>query len=110
MLESIALGVGEGRARMKARSKFAIGSGIIVVTLVSLAYVGFTQSKTYYHTISELGTLHGASTHQRMRVSGNVRAGTIERRCHPDRHDRHNHFHAETVSAPVLAAHANDFP
>lgn len=63
---------------MKARSKFLIGSAIIVVTLVSLAYVGFTQSKTYYHTISELGTLHGAAMHQRMRVSGNVRAGTIE--------------------------------
>lgn len=63
---------------MKARSKFVIGSGIIVVTLALLAYVGFTQSKTYYHTISELGTLHGAAMHQRMRVSGNVRAGTIE--------------------------------
>jgi cytochrome c-type biogenesis protein CcmE len=62
---------------MKARRKFLIGSGIIVVTLVSLAYVGFTQSKTYYHTISELGTLHGSALHQRMRVSGNVRAGSI---------------------------------
>ncbi len=63
---------------MKARAKFLTGSGIIVVTLVSLAYVGFTQSKTYYHTISELGMLHGAALHQRMRVSGNVRAGSIE--------------------------------
>ena len=55
---------------MKARSKFLVGSGIIVVTLVSLAYVGFTQSKTYYHTISELGTLQNSALHQRMRVSG----------------------------------------
>jgi cytochrome c-type biogenesis protein CcmE len=62
---------------MKGRGKFLVGSGIIVVTLVLLAYVGFTQSKTYYHTISELGTLQGASLHQRMRVSGNVRSGTI---------------------------------
>jgi cytochrome c-type biogenesis protein CcmE len=45
-----------------------------------LAYVGFTQSKTYYHTISELPTLQGASLHQRMRVSGNVRAGSIAHR------------------------------
>ncbi len=37
---------------MKARGKFLIGSGIIVATLLVLAYVGFTQSKTYYHTIS----------------------------------------------------------
>jgi cytochrome c-type biogenesis protein CcmE len=63
---------------MKARTKFLIGSAIIVVTLVLLAYVGFTQSKTYYHTISELGTLQSAALRQRMRVSGNVRNGSIE--------------------------------
>jgi cytochrome c-type biogenesis protein CcmE len=62
---------------MKAQSKFLIGSGIIVATLAFLAYVGFTQSKTYYHTISELAALSPASQHQRMRVSGNVRAGSI---------------------------------
>jgi cytochrome c-type biogenesis protein CcmE len=65
---------------MKARTKFLVGSGIIVATLCMLAYVGFTQSKTYYHTISELPTLQGASLHQRMRVSGNVRAGSIAHR------------------------------
>jgi cytochrome c-type biogenesis protein CcmE len=64
---------------MKARSKFLIGSGIIILTLMALAYVGFTQSKTYYHTISELGTLSGSALHQRMRVSGSVRAGSIAR-------------------------------
>ena len=63
---------------MKGRTKFLIGSTIIVITLVFLAYVGFTQSKTYYHTISELGTLQSAALHQRMRVSGNVRNGSIE--------------------------------
>jgi cytochrome c-type biogenesis protein CcmE len=62
---------------MKVRSKFLVGSGIIVITLVSLAYVGFTQSKTYYHTITELSTLRGMSLRQRMRVSGNVKNGTI---------------------------------
>jgi len=65
---------------MKTRRKFVIGSGIIVLTLVSLAYVGFTQSKTYYHTIAEVATLHGAALQQRMRVSGSVRAGTIQHR------------------------------
>ncbi|MGA8144990.1 MAG: cytochrome c maturation protein CcmE [Candidatus Acidiferrales bacterium] len=64
---------------MKARGKFLIGSAIIVITLVSLAYVGFTQSKTYYHTITELSTLQGVALHQRMRVSGNVRNGSIAR-------------------------------
>lgn len=62
---------------MKARGKFIIGSGIIAATLLLLAYVGFTQSKTYYHTISELSTLQGSALHQRMRVSGDVRAGSI---------------------------------
>jgi cytochrome c-type biogenesis protein CcmE len=64
---------------MKTRRKFLIGSGIIVITLISLAYVGFTQSKTYYHTITELSTLQGSAVHQRMRVSGNVRNGSIAR-------------------------------
>jgi cytochrome c-type biogenesis protein CcmE len=64
---------------MKARGKFAVGSAIIVVTLLALAYVGFTQSKTYYHTISELPTLNSAALHQRMRVAGNVQNGSIAR-------------------------------
>jgi cytochrome c-type biogenesis protein CcmE len=66
---------------MKAQKKFVIGSGIIIATLLALAYVGYTQSKTYYHTISELPTLSGSTLHQRMRVSGNVKAGSIS---HPD--------------------------
>jgi cytochrome c-type biogenesis protein CcmE len=63
---------------MKARGKFIFGSGIIVATLLVLAYAGYTQSKTYYHTLSEVATLHGTALHQRMRVSGNVAAGSIE--------------------------------
>ena len=62
---------------MKTRSKFLVGSGIIIATLLALAYVGYTQSKTYYHTISEISALPAPSLHQRMRVSGNVRAGSI---------------------------------
>ena len=62
---------------MNARGKFLIGSGIIVATLVGLAYVGYTQSKTYYHTISELPNLTGTQLHERMRVPGNVRNGSI---------------------------------
>src|ERR1700747_2304214 len=78
MLES-AVEAPSGVPHMNARSKFLVGSGIIVITLMALAYVGFTQSKTYYHTITELSTLQGSALHQRMRVSGNVRSGTIER-------------------------------
>jgi cytochrome c-type biogenesis protein CcmE len=76
LLGFIEWSLGRGR-KMKVRSKFVVGSAIIVLTLVSLAYVGFTQSKTYYHTISELSGLSGSTLHQRMRVSGNVRNGSI---------------------------------
>jgi cytochrome c-type biogenesis protein CcmE len=63
---------------MKARPKFLLGSAIILATLTSLAYVGYTQSKTYYHTIGELAGLQPAALHQRMRVSGNVANGSIQ--------------------------------
>jgi len=63
---------------MKARAKFAIGSAIIVIALLSLAYVGFTQSKTYYHTVAEIQTLHGSALHERMRVGGTVKAGSLQ--------------------------------
>jgi cytochrome c-type biogenesis protein CcmE len=63
---------------MKAQRKFAIGSLIIVATLVGLAYVGYTQSKTYYHTIKELASLTPAALRQRMRVSGVVENGSIQ--------------------------------
>lgn len=62
---------------MNGRGKFLVGSAIIVATLISLAYVGYTQSKTYYHTISELSSLQGSARRQRMRVSGDVQAGSI---------------------------------
>lgn len=63
---------------MKAQKKFAVGSLIIIATLIGLAYVGYTQSKTYYHTIKELATLSPVALHQRMRVSGVVENGSIK--------------------------------
>lgn len=63
---------------MNARKKFVVGSFVIVATLIVLAYVGYTQSKTYYHTISEVDTMRGSILQQRMRVSGNVKDGSIE--------------------------------
>lgn len=64
---------------MNARVKFGVGAGIIIVTLVWLGWLGATESKTYYHTISELAALKGPARHQRMRVSGYVKKGSIER-------------------------------
>jgi len=63
---------------VKTKAKFAIGVGIILVALSCLAYVGAQQSKTYYHTISEIPTLSGSQLHQRLRVGGDVKAGSIQ--------------------------------
>jgi cytochrome c-type biogenesis protein CcmE len=65
---------------MNARFKFAVGAIIILGTLAWLGWSGVAASKTYYHTISELGTLQGTALHQRMRVSGNVVDGSIVHR------------------------------
>jgi len=61
------------------QTKFLVGSALIVGTLGYLAWSGVAENKTYYHTITELDTLHGPAIHQRMRVSGNVKNGTIQR-------------------------------
>lgn len=63
---------------MKVKAKFGIGVAIILVTLSCLAYVGAQQSKTYYHTISEIPTLNGPALHQRLRVGGDVKNGSIQ--------------------------------
>jgi cytochrome c-type biogenesis protein CcmE len=60
------------------QTKFVVGAALIVGTLGYLAYSGVAESKTYYHTISELNTLQGPALRQRMRVSGNVRDGSIQ--------------------------------
>ena len=61
------------------QAKFVIGGALIVGTLGYLAYSGVSESKTYYHTISELQALQGPALRQRMRVSGDVRTGTIQK-------------------------------
>jgi len=62
---------------LKAQAKFYIGAAIILVTLGWLGWVGATESKAYYHTVSELSSLKGSALHQRMRVSGFVEKGSI---------------------------------
>jgi cytochrome c-type biogenesis protein CcmE len=64
---------------MNIRAKFAIGAAVIIVTLCWLGFMGYSQSKTYYHTISELDALHGSAARQRMRIGGNVKTGSIQK-------------------------------
>jgi cytochrome c-type biogenesis protein CcmE len=59
--------------------KFAIGSIVIVLTLSYLAYSGYQESKTYYHTVSELNAMKDQAYDLRLQVSGDVVPGSIKR-------------------------------
>jgi cytochrome c-type biogenesis protein CcmE len=63
---------------MKAKTKFGVGIGIVLVSLSALAFMGAKESKTYYHTIAELSALNSGEAHQRIRVGGDVAAGSIQ--------------------------------
>jgi cytochrome c-type biogenesis protein CcmE len=64
---------------MQVRAKFGVGVGIILVSLSALAWMGARESKTYYHTVAELSSLDAAALRQRIRVGGDVEAGSIQR-------------------------------
>lgn len=64
---------------MQKRAKFGVGIGVIILSLGFLAWLGYGESKTYYHTIAELQTLQGASLSHRMRIGGTVEPGSIKR-------------------------------
>jgi cytochrome c-type biogenesis protein CcmE len=64
---------------VQKRAKFGAGIATIVVSLGCLAWLGYGESKTYYHTIAELQTLHGTARAHRIRVGGTVEPGTIKR-------------------------------
>src|ERR1700744_3053493 len=44
-----------------------------------LAWLGYGESKTYYHTIAELPTLQGDARAHRIRVGGTAEPGSIHR-------------------------------
>lgn len=64
---------------MKKQAKFGIGIGVIVVSMGFLAWLGYGESKTYYHTIAELPTLQGDARAHRIRVGGTVEPRSIRR-------------------------------
>jgi cytochrome c-type biogenesis protein CcmE len=59
------------------RAKFGVGISVIVVALAFLAWLGYGESKTYYHTIAEYQTLQGSARSHRMRLAGTVAPGSI---------------------------------
>src|SRR5262249_9408785 len=66
-----------GRPKKKKQKKIGVGVGIIVVALGFLAWIGYGESKTYYHTIVELQTLNSSQRSQRICVGGTVAVGSI---------------------------------
>jgi cytochrome c-type biogenesis protein CcmE len=62
---------------MKKQAKFGIGIGVILVSMGFLAWLGYGESKTYYHTIAEIETLKGTAAAHRIRVGGTVQTGSI---------------------------------
>src|SRR5690242_5776124 len=64
---------------MKKYGKFAALITIVIGTLLWLASAGMSDTKTYYKTISELGQMGGNAYGKRVRVGGDVEAGSIQR-------------------------------
>jgi cytochrome c-type biogenesis protein CcmE len=59
--------------------KFAVGSVIIILALSYLAYSGYQESKTYYHTVPEVYAMKEQAYDLRLQVSGDVMPGSIKR-------------------------------
>jgi len=63
----------------KRKLKFLIGSLVIVVSIAWIAFSGFDESLAYYKTVDELQAMGTKAYGKRLRVAGNVVAGSIER-------------------------------
>jgi cytochrome c-type biogenesis protein CcmE len=64
---------------MKKYGKFVALIAIVIGTLVWLATASMKDTKTYYKTIAELGQMGDKAYGERLRVGGDVEAGSIHR-------------------------------
>ena len=64
---------------MKTYWKFGALVAVIVGTLIWLAAGGVDETKTYYKTVAELGQMGSQAAGKRLRVGGDVEAGSIVR-------------------------------
>jgi cytochrome c-type biogenesis protein CcmE len=64
---------------MNTYAKFGALVVVIIGVLVWLAMGGISDSKTYYKTIAELGQMGDQAKGKRLRVGGDVQAGSIIR-------------------------------
>jgi cytochrome c-type biogenesis protein CcmE len=63
---------------VQTHTKFGVGIGVIVASMAFLAWLGYGESKTYYHTIAEYQALQGSARNHRMRLAGTVEPGSIQ--------------------------------
>ena len=64
---------------MSGKRKFIFGGIIIFLAIGYLCFVGFTNSATYYYTVSEVIEQETSLDGANMRVNGQVAANSIER-------------------------------
>lgn len=64
---------------MKKYGKFAALIAVVIGTLVWLAAGNYSETKTYYKTVAELGQMGERAYGQRVRVGGDVEGGSIQR-------------------------------
>src|SRR5215475_8319947 len=64
---------------MKKYGKFAALIVVVIGTLVWLATAGMKENQTYYKTIAELAQMGDQAYGARIRVGGDVEAGSIQR-------------------------------
>jgi cytochrome c-type biogenesis protein CcmE len=62
---------------VQSRAKFGVGIGIILACLGFMGWLGYGESKTYYHTITEYQSLKASDRAHRMRLAGTVEPGSI---------------------------------
>src|SRR5215831_13441769 len=67
------------RDLMKKYGKFAALIVVVIGTLVWLATAGMRENQTYYKTIAELSQMGDKAYGARIRVGGDVEAGSIRR-------------------------------
>ena len=65
---------------MKQYGKFAALIVAVVGTLIWLATAGIKDNQTYYKTVAELGQLGDQAYTKRLRVGGDIGAGSIARK------------------------------
>ncbi len=64
---------------MKTHIKFATLIAVVIGTLAWLAAGGIRETKTYYKTVQEVREMGDAALERRVRVAGDVKAGSIIR-------------------------------